>query len=207
MGVASLRIYANFVTKPQADRICVLVCPSLSTPLIDLPSPVIMSSSPLSSDHWHDLIHTFQSVLYCPIGNVLPERVPSWNPSPLRNNSPQTRFRTVPCWSLLQALAISLIVMQTPLTLDGVLPRVHPEQWQTHRWQPSAWPKRWQLQSPHSQHTLHWQQLCNVINRFSAHSLVQTQQGNIYTPAQFCKVNQPQAGHLITLGLGSFNTC
>ena len=194
-----MKIYANFATKHPSERCCVLVYPALSAPLSSLPSGLIIRHQAPSSDLWQDLIEAFQSVLYCPMGNPTYWRGCNRSLRTLRRSTAQTQFRTLPGLSLLEALAVSRLALKTSLALDVALPRWQPKHWQEYRWQPSSWPHRWQLQLPNKRQTLSWQQLRQTLSQLPAMALVQTLEGNIFSPQQFCATQQAQSGRLIVL--------
>ena len=199
VGAVSLRIYANIATRPQADRVCVLVDPKLDGQPNTLASGLTLMSQPPSQAHWLTLINRYQSILYCPIDipGLTPWRELSQTHCPERQQSPRTRLRTLACGSLLQAMAISQVVMNSPLPLDVVLPKCAPHRWQRYQWQPGFWPTRWQLQTHTTQRTVSWPQLYQQLNGLSGITWVQLQSGDLGTLAHVWPKQKPQAGQLL----------
>ena len=199
MGAASLRIYANIVTRPQADRACILVDPTLDRTPMGLPPEFILSNQPPSAAQWRRLSNQYQSLLYCPVGRFESPLAPNLSRAdPIwRCRSPRTRVRTQPCNDLLHALAISQVVQSSPLPIDVVLPLCRPQHWQHIGWQPGFW--RWQLSSSVTQRRLSWQQLWQQLNQLDGIAWVQLQSGDLGTLTDVLTLESPQAGRLIRL--------
>jgi hypothetical protein len=192
-----LRIYANFETRPQADRACVLVDPSLEQIPTGLPPEFILCHQPPSSAQWQRLIHQYHSLLVCSLRD--------WQFSPVltltlqRSHCPRTRLRHLQCGNLLQAMAICHCVLKSPLALDAALAVCAPNRWQHAQWQPNFWPWRWQLQTAASSRTLSWQQLRQWLYQHPRTAWMQLGSGVVGTFDALDQIHAPQAGRLITL--------
>lgn len=179
-GAASLRIYANFVIKPQADRLAVMVCPSWHA-LEEYPG-LLLSPVPLSSEQWQSVLRRYTTIVCChtetrfmPVGDT---------GNTLRTSMPRASLRTLGCPSQLHAWAISERVLQSSLPIDRILHHHALPYWQIRRWQPALWPRRWQLEG--AQWSLTETQLRQYLCQIQAPAWVHPRAGPIDSLAQFC---------------------
>lgn len=194
-GAASLRICASFVIKPQPNRFCVIVCPSVAAR--QQYSGLIITPTPLTAAELDHLLEAYPAVLYCQVAHRESVPVCSRRFNQLRRSAPQTRLRVLRCPTLLHALAISRWVLPSAASLDVLLHHGAPERWQVSTWQPSLWPHRWQLKG--QRRSLSWSALKQALQTAQSMALIQAHTGQCYDCADFFSKQRPQAGRLLAL--------